>query len=142
MQKELKKYFAFFALPTVIAFAIAFLIPFGMGVYLSFCKFTTVTNAKWVGFDNYIKAFTINKDFLNALWFTVAFTVVSVITINILSFALAMLLTRGIRGTNVFRTVFFMPNLIGGIVLGYIWQLIINGVLAHYQVTLTFDPKY
>ncbi len=142
MQKELKKYFAFFALPTVIAFAIAFLIPFGMGVYLSFCKFTTVTKAKWVGFDNYIKAFTINKDFLNALWFTVAFTVVSVITINILSFALAMLLTRGIRGTNVFRTVFFMPNLIGGIVLGYIWQLIINGVLAHYQVTLTFDPKY
>lgn len=128
MQKALKKYFPIFALPTILAFIIAFVVPFFMGIYLSFCKFRTVTNAEFNGLANYAKAFA-NKDFLNALLFTVKFTVVAVITINVLSFLLALLLTKGIKGTNVFRTVFFMPNLIGGIVLGYIWQLIINGVL-------------
>lgn len=142
MQKELKKYFPFFCLVTVVAFAIAFLIPFIMGIYLSFTKFTTVTNATWVGLSNYIRVFTDNSEFTDALWFTIKFTAVSVITINFFAFALALLLTRGLRGTNLFRTVFFMPNLIGGIVLGYIWQLIINGVLAPFEVTLTFDPKY
>lgn len=141
MEKRLKKYFAFFTLPTVIAFSIAFLIPFILGIYLSFTKFTTVGNAKWIGLSNYAKAFK-NKDFLNALWFTVKFTIVSVITINVFSFGLALLLTRGKKGSNIFRTVFFMPNLIGGIVLGYIWQLIINGVLNKFGVTLTYDPKY
>ncbi|WP_055109329.1 carbohydrate ABC transporter permease [Paenibacillus ihumii] len=141
MQKSMKKYFALFALPTIIAFSVAFIIPFLLGVYLSFTEFTTVNDAKWVGFSNYVKAFS-NQDFLNALWFTVKFTVVSVLTINIFAFILAMLLTRGKKGTNLFRTVFFMPNLIGGIVLGYIWQLIINGVLYKFDLTLTFDPKY
>lgn len=141
MEKRLKKYFAFFTLPTLIAFSIAFLIPFILGIYLSFTKFTTVGNAKWIGLGNYVKAFK-NKDFLNALWFTVKFTIVSVITINIFSFTFALLLTRGKKGSNIFRTVFFMPNLIGGIVLGYIWQLIINGVLNKFGVTLTYDPKY
>lgn len=142
MQKSLKKYFAVFALPTLIAFVISFLVPFVYGVYLSFTKFTTVTDAKWVGFDNYVKAFTGNNDFLHALMVTALFTVVSVITVNLLAFGLALLLTRGIRGTNLFRTVFFMPNLIGGIVLGYIWQLIINGILLGLGVDITFDPKY
>lgn len=142
MQKSLKKYFPIFVLPTLIAFTIAFIIPFVLGVYLSFCEFTTVTNAKWVGLDNYIKAFSVNKEFINALWFTVKFTLVSVVTINVFSFLLAMLLTREIKGTNIFRTVFFMPNLIGGIVLGYIWQLIINGVLANFEKTITFSPTY
>lgn len=141
MEKRLKKYFAFFTLPTLIAFSIAFLIPFILGIYLSFTKFTTVGNARWIGLGNYVKAFK-NKDFLNALWFTVKFTIVSVITINVFSFGLALLLTRGKKGSNIFRTVFFMPNLIGGIVLGYIWQLIINGVLNKFGVTLTYDPKY
>ena len=131
MQKALKKYIPIFALPTILAFIVGFIAPFLMGVYLSFCKFRTVTNATFNGFENYSKAFA-NKDFLNALFFTVKFTVVSVITINVLSFLLALLLTKGIKGTNVFRTVFFMPNLIGGIVLGYIWQLIINGVLLKF----------
>ncbi len=142
MQKTLKKYFAFFALPTVIAFTIAFLIPFVMGIYLSFTKFTTVTNAHWVGLDNYIRAFTTDQNFLNALTFTVKFTVVSVVLINVIAFAIAMLLTRKIPGTNIFRTVFFMPNLIGGIVLGYIWQLIINGFLINFGVDITFSATY
>lgn len=141
MQKAIKKWFPVFALPTVAAFIISFLVPFIMGVYLAFCKFKTVNNAKWVGFDNFVKAFQ-NKDFVNALWFTVKFTVVSVITINILAFLFAMLLTKALRGTNVFRTIFFMPNLIGGIVLGYIWLLIINGFLNFFGATITTDASY
>ena len=142
LQKTLKKYFAVFALPTVLAFSIAFLVPFLMGIYLSFTKFTTVTNAKWVGLENYIRIFTEDPNFLNALVFTAKFTVVSVISINVLAFLLALLLTRGIRGTNLFRTVFFMPNLIGGIVLGYIWQIVINGVLLKFGVDITFAATY
>lgn len=141
MQKSMKKYFPLFALPTLVAFAIAFLIPFIMGIYLSFTEFKTVTNASFVGLRNYTRAFQ-DKEFLNALWFTVKFTLVSIITINFFAFTVAMLLTKGIKGTNVFRTVFFMPNLIGGIVLGYIWQLIINGVLAPFEKTITFSPSY
>ena len=143
MQKTMKRYFAVFALPTIVAFIIAFLAPFIIGIYLSFNKFTTITNTEWVGFDNYIKIFTDpSHDFTNALWFTLKFTVVSVITINVFAFSLAMLLTKGLKGTNIFRTIFFMPNLIGGIVLGYIWQLIINGVLMAFGVTITYDPSY
>lgn len=142
MNNNLKKYFPVFALPTAACFAVAFLIPFAMGLYLSFTKFTTVTNAQWCGLENYIRAFSQDTTFLNSLWFTVKFTVVSVITVNIIAFFLAMLLCRGIRGTNLFRTVFFVPNLIGGIVLGYIWNLIINGVLAHFGVDITFASKY
>ena len=141
MQKAYKKYFPIFVLPTLLAFTLFFIIPFIMGIVLSFCKFTTVTNASFVGLNNYIHAFS-NKDFLNALWFTVKFTVVSVITVNVFAFLLAYALTRGIKGTNLFRTTFFMPNLIGGIVLGYIWQLLINGVLARFGVTIMSDAKY
>lgn len=141
MQKSIKKYFPLFALPTLVAFAIAFLIPFIMGIYLSFTEFKTVTNATFVGLKNYTRAFE-DKEFLTALWFTVKFTLVSIISINFFAFTVAMLLTKGIKGTNLFRTVFFMPNLIGGIVLGYIWQLIINGVLAPLERTITFSPTY
>lgn len=137
----LKKWFPVFVLPTLAAFTIVFAVPFILGLGLSFTEFTTVLDAKWVAFENYIKAFS-NRDFLNALWFTVKFAVVSVITINVISFALASLLTKGLRGTDIFRTVFFMPNLIGGIVLGYIWQLIINGILQNIGVTITYDAKY
>ena len=136
MEKSLKKYFFLFVFPTLLAFSVAFLIPFFMGFYLSFTKFTTVADAQFVGFANYMAAFS-NKDFLNAFVFTVAFTVVSVITINVIAFFLALALTRGIKGQNLFRTVFFMPNLIGGIVLGYIWQLILNGALLPLGYTLT-----
>lgn len=143
MERNLKKYFALFALPTLIAFTIVFFIPFIMGVYLSFTEFTTISNAKWVGFSNYIKAFEDGSDFLGALIFTSKFAVVAVITINVFAFSIAILLTKKLRGTNLFRTVFFMPNLIGGIVLGYIWQLIINGILINtLGVDITFDAKY
>ena len=116
MEKAIKKYFPIFALPTFAAFTIGFIIPFVLGVYLSFCEFTTVTDATFVGFKNYIRIWG-DATFTHALWYTSLFTVVSVITINVLAFAVAMLLTKGIKGTNIFRTVFFMPNLIGGIIL-------------------------
>ncbi len=141
MEKNIKRYFPIFVLPTLIAFLIAFVIPFIMGLYLSFCDFTTVTNSKFVGLSNYMKTFS-DKEFLNALWFTVKFALIAVVTINFFGFIMALLLTKGLKGTNFFRTVFFMPNLIGGIVLGYIWQSMINGVLAHYKVTMLMDPKY
>lgn len=140
--KAMKKYFPVFVLPTLIAFTIGFIVPFCMGVYLSFCKFTTVTDAKFVGFSNYAKIFTEDGTFGHALWYTAAFTVVSVILINVIAFAVAMLLTKNIRGRNAFRTVFFMPNLIGGIILGYVWQLLLNGILMQFDRTLTYSSKY
>lgn len=141
MQKTLKRYFPIFVLPTLIAFSFAFIIPFVMGVYLSFCKFKTITNAQFVGLDNYIKIFA-DKDFVNAFGFTLKFSVVSIVTINVFAFVLALALTRKIKGTNLFRTVFFMPNLIGGIILGYIWQQMINAVLLKYETTLVANPTY
>lgn len=141
MERNIRRWFPVFVFPTLLAFTLAFLIPFVSGFYLSFCEFRTVSDATFVGFRNYITAFN-TGEFLNALWFTVRFAVVSVITINIIAFALALMLTRGIRGTNAFRTVFFMPNLIGGIVLGYIWQLIINGVLLGYGYSITSSPAF
>lgn len=138
----MKKYFPVFVLPTLLAFTIGFIVPFIMGVYLSFCKFTTVTDAKFVGLQNYVKIFTEDGTFGHALWYTTAFTVVSVVLINVIGFAVALLLTKKIRGTNVFRTVFFMPNLIGGIILGYVWQLLLNGLLLQINKTLTYSSVY
>ena len=142
MKKALKKYFGVFILPTAAAFVLVFVVPFIMGIFLSFTRFTTVTNASWVGLENYIRAFTEDTDFLYSLGFTSLFTLVSVLTVNVFAFALALLLTRGIKGTNLFRGVFFMPNLIGGIVLGYIWNLLINGVLATIGVDITYKTEY
>ena len=129
MEHALKRYGPIFLLPTVVAFAIGFVIPFVEGVYLSFCQFTTVRDARFIGGGNYQRALA-DTQFLHSFWFTVAFAVVSILLINVIAFGLALLLTRKLKGTNVFRTVFFMPNLIGGILLGYIWQILINCVLS------------
>ncbi|HJA19021.1 MAG TPA: sugar ABC transporter permease [Candidatus Mediterraneibacter ornithocaccae] len=141
MQKAIKKYFPVFVLPTMIAFTIGFIAPFLLGIYLSFCKFTTVTDAEFIGLGNYIKTLG-DTEFIHSLWYTALYTVVTVLLINVLAFAVAMLLTKGIKGTNIFRTVFFMPNLIGGIVLGYVWQLLLNGILANFDRTLTYSEVY
>jgi len=142
MHKNLKRYFPLFVLPTLIAFIIAFLIPFVLGIGLSFTRFTTISDAVFVGLKNYRQIFSSGSDFLHALWFTVKFTVVSVISVNLIAFLLALALTKGLKGTNLFRTVLFTPNLIGGIVLGYIWQLILNGVLMKWGVDITYAAKY
>ncbi len=137
-----RRYFPIFVLPCLIAFLIAFAIPFVMGLFLSFTEFRTVSDAQFVGFSNYIKAFSEDSGFLESLWFTVKFAVVSVITINVIAFFLALILTKSVPGTKLFRTVFFMPNLIGGIVLGYIWQVIINGVLLNFDYSITSNPIF
>ena len=129
MEKAIKRWSPLFVLPTLLAFTIGFIIPFIEGLYLSFCQFTTVKNAKFTGFGNYKKIFS-DLTFLSSFKFTVLFAVASIVLINVIAFALALLLTRKLKGTNIFRTIFFMPNLIGGIVLGYIWQILINCVLS------------
>lgn len=141
MEKSIRKYWPVFLLPTLIAFSIGFIAPFLTGIYLSFCEFTTITDAKWVGIKNYMKIWG-DTSFLHSFWFTAIFTVVSVLMINILAYIVALLLTKGLRGTNLFRTAFFLPNLIGGIILGYIWQLILNGILAYFGRTLTYNASY
>lgn len=137
----MKRYMPIFVLPTLCAFIIGFIVPFALGIYLSFCEFTTVTDAKFVGIRNYIKAFE-DPLFLHSFWYTVLFAVVSLVIINVFAFALALALTQKMKGTNIFRTIFFMPNLIGGIVLGYIWQLIFDGILMRFDTTLKLNEWY
>lgn len=143
MQKTYKKYLFLFAFPALAAYLTAFVVPFFMGLGLSFCKFKTIGNASWNGISNYLYVFSNGGGFLEALWFTVKVAVVGTLSANILAFLMALLLTRHLRGTNVFRTIFFMPNLIGGIVLGYIWQIILNGILIRFAgVDITFSATY
>ena len=141
IRRPIQRWCWLFLLPTFAAFCVGFLYPFLKGFFLSFCKFKTTTKWTWIGLKNYAKIFQ-DESFLHAFWFTALFAVVSLAIINILAFAVAYALTRGIKGSNLFRTVFFMPNLIGGIVLGYIWQLLLNGVLAHWNISLTYHAKY
>lgn len=141
MEKAIKRYFPIFVLPTLLAFTMGFIAPFIVGVYLSFCKFTTINDAAFIGLSNYTKILS-DGIFVHALWYTALFTIVSVVLINFFAFVAAMLLTRKIKGTNTFRTVFFMPNLIGGIILGYVWNLLLNGILLQVNKTLTFSSSY
>lgn len=141
MEKTIKRYWPVFLIPTMAAFVIGFIVPFAEGIYLSFCKFTTIRDAEFVGLQNYIDAFK-DATFPDAFKFTTLFAIVTLVLINVLAFLVALALTQKIKGTNIFRTIFFMPNLIGGIVLGYVWQLLLNGILAHFQKTLTYSSKY
>lgn len=140
MEKNIKKYWPLFVVPTIAAFAIGFLIPFLLGIYLSFCEFRTVTDSQFVGLSNYIKALS-DTIFQHSFFYTAAFAFVTVIVINVAAFALAMALTKKLRGTNLFRTIFFMPNSIGGIVLGYIWQLIFSGILSQFNTALNLNAR-
>lgn len=139
--RPIRRCFPIFLLPTFAAFFIGFIYPFLKGIYLSFCKFVTTSNATFIGFDNYIKAFN-DASFRHAFGYTALYAVVSLVLINLIAFLLAYLLTQGLKGTNIFRTVFFMPNLIGGIVLGYIWSMIFNGILSRYNTSILLETKY
>ena len=141
VQRPIKKWAPVFILPTFAAFCIGFVWPFLQGIYLSFCNFNTPKDATWKGIENYTKVFS-DAGFLNAFKNTAAFAVVSIVLINVVAFAIAYALTQKIRGANLFRTVFFMPNLIGGVVLGYIWSMIFDGILKNYGTYLTANGKY
>ena len=136
--RPIRRWSPLFLLPVVLAFAIGFVWPFIHGIYLSFCKFTTTSDAQVIGFGNYVKALS-DPSFMHSFWYTALFAVVSLIFINVLAFTAAYLLTQNIRGTNIFRTVFFMPNLIGGIVLGYIWSMIFDGILINFGTSIVLD---
>ena len=138
MENAVKKYWPIFLLPTMAAFLIGFIIPFIEGIYLSFCNFTTIKDAKFVGIQNYIEAFK-DSNFLGSFKFTTLFAIVSLVLINVLAFLVALALTQNIKGKNIFRTVFFMPNLIGGIVLGYVWQLIFDGIFVKFDTALKLN---
>lgn len=141
ISRPIRRCFPIFMLPTFLAFCIGFIWPFIQGIYLSFCQFTLPQDATFVGFANYVKAFN-DAGFRYAFGYTAAFAVVSIIAINVLAFTVAYLLTQNIKGANIFRTVFFMPNLIGGIVLGYIWSMIFDGILKQYNTYLLAQTKY
>lgn len=141
VQRPIRRCAPLFILPTFLAFVIGFVWPFLQGIYLSFCKFNTPKDAVWDGISNYTKAFT-DLGFRNAFWNTAGFAVVSIILINVVAFLIAYALTQKLRGANLFRTVFFMPNLIGGVVLGYIWSLIFDGILKNYGTYLTANGTY
>lgn len=142
MEKIIQRSILLFVIPSLICFLLAFLIPFIWGVVLSFCEFSSMTDISFTGFSNYIKAFTVDGYFIQSFGFTIKVAITSVILINIISFALALILTSGIPFQNIFRTVYFMPNLIGGIILGWIWQIIINGVLVHFDQTILSKGIY
>jgi raffinose/stachyose/melibiose transport system permease protein len=142
MQRYYKKWAALFLLPLLICFSVAFLVPFGMGVVFSFTRYLTISDFEFNGVQNFIYAFGEGSTFWHALGMTTAFTAVSVITINVIAFALAVLLTKGFRGTNFFRSLFFMPNLIGGIVLGWIWNIILDNIFQQMGTSLYANPAY
>ena len=141
VQRPIRKFFPIFVLPTFAAFLIGFVWPFIHGIYLSFTKFNTPKDAVWNGISNYAKVFT-DAGFINAFKNTAMFAIVSIILINVIAFFIAYALTQKMRGANLFRTVFFMPNLIGGVVLGYIWSMIFDGILKNYGTYLTANGTY
>jgi len=141
LKTPMRKWSWLFVGPVAAAFVIGFVWPFIQGVYLSFCKFRLIRDAKFIGFDNYLKAFA-DKSFMHSFWYSALFAIVSLVIINLLAFTVAYILTQGIKGSNLFRTVFFMPNLIGGIVLGYIWSMIFDGILSRYGTSILLNSKY
>lgn len=141
IRRPIQRCFWLFLLPTFASFCIGFLYPFLKGLFLSFCKFKTTSHWKWIGLGNYATIFR-DASFLHAFWYTALFAVISLVIINVLAFAVAYALTRGMKSSNIFRTVFFMPNLIGGIVLGYIWSMIFDGILVHYGTSILLSTKY
>lgn len=141
IRRPIQRWFPLFILPTFLCFIIGFIWPFLQGIYLSFCNFITPLDAAWVGLANYGKALR-DPSFVHAFWNTAAFALVSIVLINLCAFAIAYALTQKLRGANLFRTVFFMPNLIGGVVLGYIWSVIFDAILKQYNTYLTANATY
>ncbi len=117
-------WFWLFVGPIFLAFLIVVIIPMFRGIYFSFTDWNGISNqVTFVGLENYKKALS-DPEFFTAFKFTATFAIISVFTINIMGFLLALLVTQGLKGSNFQRSVFFMPNLIGGLILGFVWQFI------------------
>ncbi|WP_082233280.1 carbohydrate ABC transporter permease [Halobacillus massiliensis] len=125
------KSFAFwiFMAPVILGLGIVVVIPFIYGFIYSFTDWNGLRVNNFLGLQNYISLFQ-EREFLNAVWFTTKFAVVAVILLNIFGLALALIVTRNIKSNNLLRTIFFMPNLIGGLILGFIWQFIFISVFG------------
>ena len=141
LRRPYTKVFPLFLLPVMAAFAIGFVWPFIQGLFLSFTTFKTTSDWEWLGIDNYVKAFA-DESFRYSFGYTALYAVVSLVLINVFAFAVAYALTQKIKGANLFRTVFFMPNLIGGIVLGYIWSMIFDGLLTAYNTSILTNSTW
>ena len=141
IRRPIRRWSPLFLLPMTAAFCVGFVYPFLKGFYLSFCKFRTTSNATFIGLGNYVKALQ-DQSFTHSFWYTALFALTSLIFINVLAFAVAYFLTQNIKGSNLFRTIFFMPNLIGGIVLGYIWSMIFDGILQRFNTSILLETKY
>ena len=141
IRRPIRRWFPVFLAPMVAAFVIGFVWPFIHGIYLSLCSFRTTSDAQFIGFGNYLKALQ-DQSFMHSFWYTALYAIVSLVLINVLAFTVAYALTQKIKGTNIFRTVFFMPNLIGGIVLGYIWSMIFDGILGRYGSSIVLETRY
>lgn len=141
VRRPIRRWAPVFIGPMVAAFLIGFVYPFLKGLYLSFCKFRTTSDAEFIGLGNYVKALH-DASFMHAFWYTALYAIVSLVLINVLAFAVAYALTQKIKGANLFRTVFFMPNLIGGIVLGYIWSMIFDGILSHFNTSILLESRF
>ncbi|TDL67588.1 sugar ABC transporter permease [Rhodococcus qingshengii] len=117
--------FTLFVGPVLLAFTLVVLIPFFTGIYYAFTDWNGVTGTvKWVGLDNFKYLFSEDKQFQQSFMLTTKYTVVSIILTNVIGFGLALLVAQRLKTRNLLRTVFFMPNLIGGLILGFIWQFI------------------
>ena len=127
-KKSLKKFGLFAALPLSIFF-IVLAVPFGQGLFLTFTDWDGFSYDKFIGVGNYAKSFQ-DPDFWTTLRFTLKFVLVSLVAVNAVAFGLALLVTAKLRSKNIVRTFFFVPNLIGGVVLGVIWQFIFNTALV------------
>ena len=140
-RQAIKSRAVLFLLPAFICFTISFIVPFAQGIYLSFCDFNIPRDAQFTGLDNYTAAFS-DPSFGSAFRNTLLFTLASVIFINVPAFLLALFLSEKFKGVSLFRTAFFIPNLIGGVVLGYIWSMIFDGILHYFSTYLTANPTF
>lgn len=123
--KYSKMWFSIFVGPILFAFLLVVIIPMLFGIYFSFTDWNGINNdANWVGFSNYVEIIRGDEEFMNAFTFTAKFAAVSVILINAIGFGLALFVTRIEKFSGLLRSVFFMPNLIGGLILGFVWQFI------------------
>ena len=123
--KHTKMWFGVFVGPILFAFLLVVIVPMILGIYFSFTDWNGINNnASWVGISNYIEVFSGDEEFLNAFGFTAKFAAVSVVLINLIGFGLALFVTKIERFSGLLRSVFFMPNLIGGLILGFVWQFI------------------